>query len=142
VNEYHYKSPEVHAIYLVWPPSWNISRESIRFEEHITPDIVKITPGTAETDGWKLTVEEASAKHNTLGGKSFCRCKKDCVLVSKYSCVAVGKLCRDKYHGNDGHKVNCSNFISQEDKMHNYSTNKRKRKNDKRNEVGRKQKQK
>lgn len=114
MNEYHYKSPEVHAIYLVWPPSWSISRESIRFEEHITPELIKITPGAAETDGWKLTVEEASAKHNTLGGKSFCRRKKDCVLISKYSCVALGKLCRDKCHGNEGHKVNCSHFISQE----------------------------
>jgi hypothetical protein len=112
-------------------------REVIRYEEHISPKIVLINPRTEETQGRKLTVEEASAKHNILGGKAFYRCKKDCALVRKCSCVALGKLCRDKCHGKDGHKVNCSNCITLEDKSHNYSIRKRNRTQDNSKELAR-----
>jgi hypothetical protein len=59
------------------------AREIIRFEEHMTPEFVQIDPSSTTFNNKKYTIEEANAKHNVLGGKSFCRCKKDCALVKK-----------------------------------------------------------
>jgi hypothetical protein len=99
-------------------------RESIQFEEHMTADMVKISLMEEDMDAHKMTVEEASAKHIVLGGKAFCRCKKDCILVPKCSCIALGKLCREKYHGKEGHKVHCLNCVMELHQSHNYPTRK------------------
>jgi hypothetical protein len=88
-------------------------RESIRFEEHLTQELVQIPPTDVQLQMPSLTVEEASAKHNILGGKAYCRCSKDCALVPKCSCMALGRLCRDKCHGgaNNPKKFRCSNCM-------------------------------
>lgn len=90
------------------PLRGTFAREDIRYEQHLTPEIVRIDPSKRNFDAIQLTVEEASAKHNVLGGKFFCRCKKDCALVPKCSCIALGRLCRDKCHGGKN-DIKCSN---------------------------------
>jgi hypothetical protein len=89
------------------------ARESIQFEEYMTPEIVQIDTMKPKFDAKILSVEEASAKHNILGEKSYCQCRKDCALVPKCSCIALGKLCREKCHGGSKNmnKVKCSNCI-------------------------------
>jgi hypothetical protein len=96
----------------------------------MTLDIVKINAMEEDRDARKLTVEEASAKHNKLGGKAFCRCKKDCILVPKCSCIALGKLYRGKCHGKEGHKENCSNCVTEHHQSHNYPTTTKEKHND------------
>jgi hypothetical protein len=90
------------------------TRESIRHEEHLTAKLMQIDPLGSSFERRKFTVEEASAKHNILGGKSFCRCRRDCTLVAKCSCIALGHLCKEKCHGGakDGNKVQCSNCVN------------------------------
>jgi len=80
-------------------------------------------------DALTLTIEEASAKHNVLGGKSYCRCQKDCILVPKCSCIALGKLCRDKCHGSSKKltHIRCSNCVTTEHATHNVGPKLRKR---------------
>jgi hypothetical protein len=53
------------------------SREMIEYDAHMTQTTVKIDPNKL---GFKnnLSVAEPSALYNTLGGKTFCRCKSDC----------------------------------------------------------------
>jgi hypothetical protein len=79
----------------------------------MTPEIVQIDTTKPNFDAILLSVEEASAKHNILGGKSYCRCQKLCALVPKCSCFALGKLCRDKCHGGSKNmkKFKCSNCV-------------------------------
>jgi len=48
------------------------------------------------------------------------------MLVPKCSCIALGKLCRDKCHGKEGHKVKCSNCVTEHHQSHNYPTRKKK----------------
>jgi len=89
------------------------AREMIHFKEQLTPELVQINPAAPDFERKAFTVEEASAEHNILGGKAFCRCKKDCVLVQKCSCMALGRLCRDKCHGGKktSHLSKCSNCM-------------------------------
>jgi hypothetical protein len=98
----------------------NFSRDDIRFEEHMTADIVLINTEGPNFGRKALSVEEASAKYNVLGGKTYCRCKKDCTLVRNCSCIALGKLCRDKCHrGKESSAKNfhCSNCVSQHNRV-------------------------
>jgi len=90
------------------PLRGTFTREDIRYEQHLTLEIVRIDSSKRNFDAIQLTVEEASAKHNVLGGKLFCRCKKDYALVPKCSCIALGRLCRDKYYGGKN-DIKCSN---------------------------------
>jgi hypothetical protein len=61
-----------------------------------------------------LSVGDASMLYNRLGGKTFCRCTKDCALSKHCKCIALGRLCRDKCHSRhaDGTPVQCSNCFT------------------------------
>jgi hypothetical protein len=58
------------------PLHGTFAREDIRYEQHLTPEIVRIDPSKCNFDAIQLTVEEASAKHNVLGGKFFVDAKR------------------------------------------------------------------
>jgi hypothetical protein len=72
---------------------------SIHHEDGMLTDILKIDM-EKKNMLHDLTIAQASQKYNQLGGKTFCRCKHDCVLSKKqFSCIALGILGRDKCHG-------------------------------------------
>jgi hypothetical protein len=107
----------------------SFTRETIQYEEHMTAEMLQINPTKPDFDALTLTIEEASAKHNVLGGKSYCRCQKDCILVPKCSCIALGKSCRNKCHSSSKKltHIRCSNCVSTEYATHNVSPKLRKR---------------
>jgi len=107
----------------------SFTRETIKYEEHMTAEMLQINPTKPNFDALTLTIEEASAKHNVLGGKLYCRCQKDCILVPKCSCIALGKLCRDKCHGSFKKltHIRCSNCVTTEHATLNVSPKLRKR---------------
>jgi hypothetical protein len=86
------------------------NRDMIEHDAAMTQRIVKIDP---MAPGFKdnLTAS-ASAIYNRLGGKSFCRCKSDCIHSKNCKCILMGRLCRPKCHAprKDGlpvHRSNC-----------------------------------
>jgi len=90
-------------------------------------EILQIDPSKPNFDATTLTVVEASAKHNILGGKSFCRCRKDCILMLKCSCIALGKLCRDKCHSGsiNLNNIYCSKCVTPRHGTHNVTPKQR-----------------
>jgi hypothetical protein len=85
-------------------------RGDIYPHEHITPEMLKINP-TIPNFNQDLTVPKASALYNMLGGATFCRCKTNCLISKRCSCIALGKLCVEKCHGKrkDGKPIKCEN---------------------------------
>jgi hypothetical protein len=81
-------------------------REIISHDSLMSAELLKLNPDNPDLLK-DMTVAQASQKWNKLGGKSFCRCKHDCMLNKKpCSCIALGILCRDKCTPNW-----CSNCI-------------------------------
>ncbi len=106
-NRVMYKLCSTHA-YL----KGKFDREMIHHKDGMLADILKFDPENSNMLH-DLTVAQASQKYNQLGGKSFCRCKRNCVLNKKQcSCIALGILCRDKCHGikKGCNPVHCSNY--------------------------------
>ncbi len=87
-------------------------REMIDYDEDMTPEVMKINPNIPGFQNG-LTIAAASAKYNRLGGASFCKCTRDCMMNKTCSCVRLGKLCRPKCHGarKDGKEIKCTNCL-------------------------------
>jgi hypothetical protein len=75
----------------------------------MTAEILKINPMKPHFEE-KLTIASASAKY-ALGGAMVCRCKTNCFLNKRCSCLNLGKFCSDKCHckRKDGNPVKCEN---------------------------------
>ncbi len=61
---------------------------------YMTAEILKINPMKPHFEE-KLTIASASAQYNALGGATVCRCKTNCFLKKRCSCMNLGKLCSD-----------------------------------------------
>ena len=77
---------------------------------HMTAELLKINPMTPNFEK-NLSIASASAKYNALGGATVCRCKSNCFLNKRCSCMNLGKLCSAKCHGKrkEGNTVKCDN---------------------------------
>lgn len=110
-------SPE-NVMYKLCTQHGHLSGEFVRGDiyphQYMTAEILKINPMKPNFEK-NLSIATASAKYNALGGATVCRCKTNCLLSKRCSCMNLGKLCTDKCHGKrkDGKSVKCDNcYIS------------------------------
>lgn len=105
---------ENNYMYILCTQHGNLTGEFTRGDiypnETITAEVLRINPMKPNFMN-NLTVAKASHYYNALGGATFCKCKDKCSLSKRCCCIALGKLCSRKCHGNrkDGKDVRCVN---------------------------------
>jgi hypothetical protein len=84
----------------------------IYYNQHMNPKILKIDP-TIKGFESDLTIAQASAMYNVMGGATFCKCKQNCIYSKSCGCMKLGKLCTKKCHGTrkDKKDVYCQNCV-------------------------------